>query len=618
MRGAIGRWALPLLASLAVALTAAPRIARAQPSIDVAALIKLVEEQPADMDRATWKEKRREAAKRLGTIRDKRAVVTLAKLAENETFDIIGEIAIQGLGQLGDPSAAPALQRIAADAAREKSQRELARKTLAKLGVATEPGGSPAAPSPPPPTTGPAPRPSSGGRRPPRDEPRPSSGKPAEVKPSNDDPDEDSAADDGEGPEDGEDGEDGVDTAGVGAALLDEGTGPAGPTWQPQVLAAAERLTLGAGSARLSYDTARKRPAFEGDLAATYEHRVDELARMIAWGGDARVIAGYVNPDGAGANRGAVVTAAARGEARFYSGKVFGVGLGVGRLGLTYLSIDRADPNAQDTKDVRTSADLEIALGAGYGRVLDQGPRLRVRRLARALEAHRALGRPIDEATARELQSAWWALRSARSARRALTSTVSILRRAGVLLGEPDAALTYELLGVLRDGQLADRPSGMEVWLGFGEGYLLREDEPQVADGRVEQLLARGRLGQQREDGVADLTADAFARLALFTGDAPAPWALGASARVRRFTYGEYGDPLGAFDLRAEVALSSDDRDNTSVGLRIGGELGFSWVLDLASEVRVSAAVFEDAGELTVLGGLQARYGLLDGAFAAP
>ncbi|NJO12522.1 MAG: HEAT repeat domain-containing protein [Gammaproteobacteria bacterium] len=77
-------------------------------------MVKLVEEQPADMDRTTWKEKRRDAAKRLGTIRDKRSVATLAKVAETETFDIIGEIAIQGLGQLGDPSAVPVLQRIAA------------------------------------------------------------------------------------------------------------------------------------------------------------------------------------------------------------------------------------------------------------------------------------------------------------------------------------------------------------------------------------------------------------------------------------------------------------------------------------------------------------------------
>ena len=42
---------------------AAPRIAYAQE--DVPALIKLLDEQPAGMDRAAWKEKRREVARKL-------------------------------------------------------------------------------------------------------------------------------------------------------------------------------------------------------------------------------------------------------------------------------------------------------------------------------------------------------------------------------------------------------------------------------------------------------------------------------------------------------------------------------------------------------------------------
>ena len=335
-------------------------------------------------------------------------------------------------------------------------------------------------------------------------------------------------------------------------------------------------------------------------------------------GGEARLIAGYVDPDGDGSSRGSVLTAQAHGEARFYSGKLYGIGQAVTALQMTYLSIDRVDPAANDTKDVRLAADLSLALGVGYGRVLDVGAQLRVRRLARALEANRALGRPIDEQTSRELQSAWWALRDTRSARRLLTATVAILRKAGVLLGEPDAGLTYEMLAVLRDGQLTDRPSGFDAWLGFGEGFLYREDEPAVVDGRVEQLLARARFGQQTADGIADLSAEGFGRLALFTGELPAPWALGVAARARRFTYGEYGDPIGAFDLGAELGLSSDDREVTSVGVRLAAEVGFAWQMNLVSQVRVSAKVVDDAGELSVIGGFEARYGLLDGAFAAP
>ncbi len=595
--------------------------AAAQQSIDVAALIKLVEEQPADMDRSVWKEKRRDAAKRLGTIRDKRALAALMKLAETETFDIIGEIAIQGLGQLGDPAAVPTLQRIANDVSREKTQRDLARKILAKLGAPTNeppgPGAGSTTPKPTPSGTGSGSGTGSvsgSGSASAAARPRPAPPPPTVTR-------EAPPSAGSEGDEDGDAGTaEARDDQTASLDLLGDGADvPAGPSWAPEVLAASERLTLGAGSAQLSYDTVRKRPAFDADVSAQYARRVEEERRVLAWGGDARVIAGYINPDGEGVNRGAVVTAEANGEARFYSGKIYGIGQAVAGLQMTYLSIDRADPNANDTKDARLAIDLSLALGVGYGRVLDIGAQLRVKRLTRALEANRALGRPIDEETARALQSTWWALRGSRSARRMLTATVAILRKTGVLLVEPDAGLTYELLAVLRDGQLFERPSGFDAWLGFGEGFLYREDDPDVADGRVEQLLARARFGKQTDDGLNDLSAEGFGRLALFTGDdAPSPWAIGVAARARRFTYGEYGDAIGAIDLGAELGISSDDLEATSVGVWLAAELGFSWQLNLASQVRVSATVVEDAGELSFIGAFEARYGLLDGAFAAP
>ncbi|MBC7978920.1 MAG: HEAT repeat domain-containing protein, partial [Myxococcales bacterium] len=127
MRVGISRAVLCALLVTAVA----PAIAQAP---DVAAQIKVIENQPADLDRATWKDRRRDAARKLGQSKDKRAVPVLIKLAETETFDIIGEIAIEALGNLGDAAAAPTLQKISADPARDKATRELARKALGKLG----------------------------------------------------------------------------------------------------------------------------------------------------------------------------------------------------------------------------------------------------------------------------------------------------------------------------------------------------------------------------------------------------------------------------------------------------------------------------------------------------
>ncbi|MBZ0235325.1 MAG: HEAT repeat domain-containing protein, partial [Deltaproteobacteria bacterium] len=135
MRGS-SSWAAAGIAAASIVIVAGGaevRVAHAQE--DVGALIQLVEKQPDGMDRTTWKEKRRDAARKLVASGDRRAVPVLVRVAEGESFDIIGEIAIEGLGRLGDPSAVPALERIAGDSSRDRAQREMARKALAKLGV---------------------------------------------------------------------------------------------------------------------------------------------------------------------------------------------------------------------------------------------------------------------------------------------------------------------------------------------------------------------------------------------------------------------------------------------------------------------------------------------------
>src|SRR5688572_17146522 len=139
-----------------LAIVLATTVAHAQ-NADVTAQIKLIENQPGDMDRAVWKEKRREAARKLIQSKDKKAVPTLIKLADTETVDIIGEIAIDGLGNMGDQSAVPVLQKIANDPARDKAQRDLAAKSLKKLGTTTTAPPKPPEPKPPEPPPTPPP-----------------------------------------------------------------------------------------------------------------------------------------------------------------------------------------------------------------------------------------------------------------------------------------------------------------------------------------------------------------------------------------------------------------------------------------------------------------------------
>ncbi len=609
--------------------TLAARPALAQP-VDVAAQVKMIDTQPPDMDRSLWKEKRRDAARKLAQSKDKRAVPVLIKLVENETFDIIGEIAIEGLGNLGDPSAVPALQKAASDTSRDKGTRDLAKKALAKLGASADVKAGSTTTSTGT-TTGGGASSSGGGTT----TGSGATGSGATTTPGG------GATIGGGSPSDPDEGTGTsasapdvvVDPGPMGGSLLGTRSAtdlPLLPALPYDTLAAYDRLTFAGGAASLGYDTLRKRAAFDADVAASYTKRIER--EKMAWGvtTGAHLVAGFINPEGRAQTRGLQLDVAGQGEARFYSGAIYGIGKAA--IGMQYTYVADVDPNdaGNDIRDTRVTADLQVAIGGGYGRVLDVGGAIRVRRLQRTLDAARALGKPIDKATARRLQLTWWALRSERSSYRALIATVAILREAGILLSEPDAGLSYELLTVLRDSQLFLRPDGFDAQLAIGEGYLKRPDmNPNPTEaGRVEQLLASVGYGKQVDDDKLELSGNAYARLRLFAPDGmgggqaqPAPWAAGATGRLRRFTYGAHGDPFGALDLSADVRASNDGAINggeSQLALRIQGQVGFTWWLNQASGFRLAGTLAEDGGALFFGAELSATYGLLDGTFAGP
>ncbi len=617
-----------LLSVLTAALIAAasPSV-HAQPA-DVPALIKMIEAQPPDMDKSAWKEKRRESARKLVASKDKRAVPELIKLVETETFDIIGEIAIEGLGNAGDQSAVPALQKAANDASRDKATRDLAKKALAKLGADAKVTMTPNGGGTTPPTGGGTAPPTGGGTTPPTGggttPPTGGGTTPPTGGGTATPPDRGGAT--GSGLE----GRDGGGTTGGGAAggssLFNakpaEGV-PEGPPLPEDTIAAYDRLTIAAGAASLSYDTVRKRAAFDADVLARWQKRIERPT--MAWGYDvgAHLVGGLVNPEGRASTRGAQIGIDGAAEARFYAGKVYGIGKAAVGFQLNYVSyVDGNDPT-NDAKDTRYTADLQAAIGGGYGRVVDVGAAIRVRRLARTLDANRALGKQIDDATSKKLQMAWWALRGERSSYRSLVVTVAILREAGILLGEPDAGLSYELLAVLRDSQLFMRPEGLDLQLVVSEGYLVRDEmnPTPIEEGRIEQAIISAGYGMQMAEDKAEVSGTAFARTRLLAPDTqPSPWALGVTGRLKRFAYGDHSDPLGALDLAATVLISSDSslmgQPDAQLAFRLQGELGFTYWLNEASGVRAAATVAEDGGELFFGASIQATYGLLDGTFA--
>ncbi len=248
--------------------------------------------------------------------------------------------------------------------------------------------------------------------------------------------------------------------------------------------------------------------------------------------------------------------------------------------------------------------------------MLDVGARLRIRALEARLRRDRSLGRPIDDAVAAKLQATWWALRRDRTGFRQLAATVTILREAGVLLGEPLSATTYELLEVLRDPSFDGRADGVDVNLVFGEGYLLREDEPGVPEGRLEMVFVRAKLARNLSLA-SDVSAHLDGRYRILAPEGtPAPWRLAVGGTWRRFVHGDHAELLGGLDVGAELIASDDDLDETDLGLALGGTVGWSATFNRASRIRIGADARIDAGELFVGASLTASYGWLDAGFA--
>lgn len=303
----------------------------------------------------------------------------------------------------------------------------------------------------------------------------------------------------------------------------------------------------------------------------------------------------------------------------YVGGQVYG--LVEGALGLGVANSKTNPPGAGNTVSATyLNADLHLAIGGGWGRILDVGEVLRLRRIEKVLERQKLLGRPITGDLAEKVQRAWWALRGEVGAHRRLLATIALLREAGVMLEEPDPSTTYQLLEVLRDGQLVHRPSGFDLRLAVAESYLMRDDDLFLEEGRVETVLASARYGQQLSSTVQEIVGEASARLRVLAPDgALSPWSVRAAAAWRRHVYSDVFDPVGVLEISAEVGASDTDVADgafSGVATRIGGGVGWSWIPNRASRFRLAGNAAMESGELFVGATFEATYGLLDGVFA--
>ena len=494
-----------------IALTAL--VATQNPQVD--ADISLLRKKPKGMDEDTWREKRRDAARELGDLGDKKAVDPLLEIVQAERFDAILEIAIQSLGKLGDSKAVPALQRIADDPSIETYVRDTAHEALRKLGAAPpESGGNVG--------TG-------GGRV--------AGGAPPDL----------SAL---------------VKTQGQveGMPALNPPHLPAG------TLALAETLSIGGGAApavSLQHNSAGGGTLFDLSLVGEYERQMEHTRFGYTFG--SKLGAGYHS--------------ISVGDT---TDTLIDMGVGIAADGRLYLidnvplfefitlapSISYHYTKQQAmmtaTRDT-TVIDFDIAGGIGWGRVLPVGARMKLRRIEGVLETAGLKARPINGDTAARVMLAWYGLRGRLGYYAELLWTLRILREAGVLLQEPDAATVYKILRVIEDPQMDDRYEGMDLRL--GGFYSIESTEVDVPNiGGVMWAATVAHQISERADFVGHL------RGALLANQDPKGIQTGADAQYRMFFYSAEQDPQGALGLGPFLNLCSD-------GCPLGPTSGLVWDL---------------------------------------
>jgi hypothetical protein len=542
-------------------------------------MLRLLSKKPRGMTKETWLEQRREAARELGRLKDKRAVPLLLKIISKERFDVILEIGIDALGEIGDKRAVEPLRKLLHDPSLDSYVRDAVAGALRKLGAKDE------ALTKPPPRD-----------KPPRD-------KPPRDKPPRDKytlPDERTDKD--------------------LATRLAKELHPFGELppldlhLDADLIARSDQLEVAAGSANVRWDGAAEQTETAILLASRYRRQVER--KGYGYSLDGQLDLGFRLSDTSAndATWGLNQSLGINPEIRFYPfkrdlPKLFGQlngGVGYG-LGL-------ADHPLYLDRRFTFAGNVTVGGGPGYGRIYDVGSQLRLRRLEHAMKKAGLLSVSIDRAVGDQIIQAWYLQRNRIGTFTHLGYTLEILRRAGLLAKEHvDPALTYRLVRILDDPQLDDRPGGMMFRLGYGYARSMIKD---VDDTTMAFLYLTGEYIRQR------ITQSFEARMRFFYemyGD-PDFYGLDLAVGYNHYFYNDTYDPLGALSATLGGGLSNQPGatfDNGGLAGRVLLGAAYSRYFTRGSKVTASLQAGLENRAPIVLFSVEATYGIARGSFAS-
>lgn len=539
-------------------------------------MLKLLKRRPRGMTKARWLKQRREAARELGKTKERRAVPILLRIVRKERFDVILEIAIDALGEIGDRRAVEPLERLLNDPSLDSYVRDAVAGALKKLDA------------------GPKPRPG------PRPGPKP--GPKPQPKPKLPDPIEDKGKVD-------------LATRLVKAEQPFSDLPPLDGQLDADLIARSYRWDLAAAGGDLRYDGGAERTEGGVSLRSRYRRQVE--TRSMGYTVDGAVDLGFRFADSSGQdatyllNQGLQINP----ELRYYpfrrdlpllSGQVIaGVGYGLAL----------ADQPLYFDSRLNFASNMSMGVGPAYGRIYDVGQRLRLKRIQYVLKQAKMLTGSIDQNVADQILHAWYTQRNAIGSYNQLGYLLNILDRAGLLAKDaipPD--LVYKLVRILDDPQFEGRDAGMMFRLGFGYAHSFIKDADDddlgflYATARYEHQWVRRSLGGQMKF---------FYQM---VGREPDHFSLSVEGALSHYMYSDVYEPLGALSATVALGLSNQpgaDVDQTGVAFRalVGG--AYAMMFNRGTRLRAKLEVgLQDVRPL-VLFTLEAQYGFAYGAFAS-
>lgn len=572
-------------------------------------LIRILQERPAGMPREEWQEQRREAVRELKRRRDKRAVPALLEIVRHERLDVLLEMAISALGELGDRRAIEPLRQLSADPSLDSYVRNEATEALRKLGATVDNRAEHSERS----STQMEELPRLDTSAAANEQPRRRYEKGYRI-----------SGDEQVWRQPGRSAVGGRKSAWTTKSLEEEKNSPSSTAISPIVpidlslerglLAKSEEWKIGIDKLGYQYDGAAERKSGALGLQGKYRQYMEKekLGYSLAGGTSSSFLMAQANTEASVWQISQMLQAAA--EGRYYlisesSSSVKGGYFAQIACGLSEsASWGRASANIQENSAATLS--LSCGAGPGWGRVINVGALLRLRRFERALRASGLVLNGIPTEIGNKLQLIWFKQRNTIGVWQQLDYSLALLEQHGLLSTKDIGSQTaYRLIRILEDPQPNDRPAGLLFRLGYGAGRTMISQ----LDDYFLSFVYGGIEYDVQKDSLTSFTS----KLRLFyqLANEPEVWGASLDLGYTRYLYGEQEDPLGGISTFAQLGYSDQSTSNARTAKVLLGA-GYSRFFDRASRLTLSllGGVENQAGLIML--NLEFEYGLASGHIA--